>query len=59
MAAKKTFLDRTPRLLFGVFVAFILAVFLFPRALGSALNWLVDKTLSRFLGPRKDDKDSE
>jgi hypothetical protein len=48
-----------PHLLFGVFVAFILAVFLFPRALGNTLNWLVDKTLSRFLGPWKDDKDSE
>jgi hypothetical protein len=47
-----------PHLLFGVFVAFILAVFLFPRALGNALNWLVDKTLSRFLGPWKDEKDS-
>jgi hypothetical protein len=59
MAAKKNFPRLNPRLLFGVFVAFILAVFLFPLALGNALNWLVVKTLSRFLGPRKDDKDSE
>jgi len=48
-----------PHLLFGVFVAFVLAGFLFPRAAGNALNWLVDKTLSRFLGPWKDEKDSE
>jgi hypothetical protein len=45
--------------LFGILITIVLAGFLFPRAAGNALNWLVDKTLSRFLGPWKDEKGSE
>jgi hypothetical protein len=48
-----------PHVLFGIFAAVVLAGFLFPRPVGRAVEWLMDHTLSRFLGPKENEKDSE
>jgi hypothetical protein len=45
--------------LFGIFITIVLAVFFFPRRVGIAVGWLLDHTLSRFLGPKENEKDSE
>jgi hypothetical protein len=40
-------------------IAIVLAVFFFPRRVGNAVSWLMDRTLFRFLERKKDEKDSE
>jgi len=45
--------------LFGIFITIVLAGFLFPRRVGNAVDWLPDRTLFRFLGPKEDKNDSE
>ena len=47
-----------PRLLLGVFLAVVLASLLFPRAIGDALNWVLDRTLFRLLESEENGKDS-
>ncbi len=47
------------RVLFGIFITIFLAVFFFPLRVGIAAGWLMDHALSRFLGPKEDEKDSE
>ena len=43
----------------GIFIAIVLAVFFFPRRVGNAVGWLMDRTLFRFLERKEDEKDSE
>jgi hypothetical protein len=45
--------------MFGIFVTIVLAIFFFPRRAGNVVEWLLDQTLFRFLGPKKDGKDLE
>jgi len=45
--------------LFGIFITVVLAGFLFPRRVGIAVGWLLDRTLFRFLGPKEDEKDTD
>jgi len=45
--------------LFGIFITIVLAILFFPRRVGNAVGWLMDRTLSRFLGPKEDEKDSD
>jgi hypothetical protein len=47
------------RVLFGIFITIVLAVLLFPRRVGNAMDWLLDQTLFRFAKPKEDEKDSE
>ena len=48
------------RFLFGIFIAIYLAVLFFPRRIGKAMDWLLDRRFFRFfLGPRENEKDSE
>jgi hypothetical protein len=56
---QKNIPSPNPRVLFGIFAAIVLAGFLFPRPAGRAVEWLMDHTLSRFLGPKENEKDSE
>jgi len=43
----------------GIFIAIVLALFFFPRRVGNAVGWLMDRTLFRFLERKEDEKDSE
>ena len=52
-------LQAHSHLLFGIFIAIVLAGCFFPRRIGIALGWLMDRTLFRFLEPKKDEKDSD
>lgn len=45
--------------LFGIFIAIVLAGFFFPRPVGKAVGWLLDQTLFRFLRPKEDEEDTE
>jgi hypothetical protein len=45
--------------LFGIFIAIVLAVLFFPRSVGNAMDWILDQTLYRFWGSKEDEKDSE
>jgi hypothetical protein len=45
--------------LFGIFITIVLTGFFFPRRVGNAMGWLLDRTFFRFLGPKEDEKDSE
>lgn len=45
--------------LFGIFIAIVLAGFFFPGPTGRAVGWLLDMMFFRFLGPKEDEKDSE
>jgi len=45
--------------LFGIFITIVLAGFFFPRRVGDAVGWLLDRTFFRLLGPKKDEKDLE
>ena len=47
------------RVLFGIFITIFLAVFFFPRRVGIAVGWVMDHALSRFLGLKEDEKDSD
>ena len=47
-----------PTLMLGIFLAFVLAFFLFPRAMRNALGWVFDKLLFPFLGPKEKGEDS-
>jgi hypothetical protein len=48
------------RILFGIFITVLLAGFFFPRQVGNAVDWLLDRRFFRFfLGPKEDEKDSE
>jgi hypothetical protein len=55
---QETFQDHS-HILFGIFITIVLAGFFFPRRAGNAVGWIMDRTLFRFWGPRKDEKDSE
>jgi hypothetical protein len=55
---QKNISSPNPHVLFGIFAAIVLAGFLFPRPAGKAVEWLMDHTLSRFMGLKKDEKDS-
>jgi hypothetical protein len=46
------------RVLFGIFIAIFLAVLLFPRRVGNAMDWFLDHAFRHF-GPREDEKDSD
>jgi hypothetical protein len=49
-----------PHVLFGIFITIALAVIFFPRRVGKAMDWLLDRKFFRFfLGPKEDEKDSE
>jgi len=48
-----------PHILFGIFITIVLAGFFFPRRVGNAVSWLMERTLFRFLGPREGEKDTE
>ena len=52
-------LQAHSHLLFGIFITIVLAGCFFPRRIGIALSWLMDRTLFRFLEPKKDQKDSD
>jgi hypothetical protein len=52
-------LQTHSHLLFGIFITIVLAGCFFPRRIGIAVGWLVDRTLFRFLGPKEDEKDSD
>jgi hypothetical protein len=58
MVAKK---DPNPNshVRFGIFITIVLAGFFFPRRVGTAVGWLLDRTLFRLLGPKENEKDSE
>jgi hypothetical protein len=45
--------------LFGIFITIIFAALFFPRRVGNAMDWLLDRTLFRFAKPKEDEKDSE
>jgi len=45
--------------LFGIFITIVLAGFFFPRRIGIAVGWLMERTLFRFLGPKEDEKDTD
>lgn len=45
-------------ILFAIFMGIFLAVLLFPRGVGNAMDWLTDHTFGLF-GPKEDEKDSE
>jgi hypothetical protein len=47
-----------PHVLFGIFITIVLAILLFPRRVGNAVDWLLDRTF-RFWGPKEDENDSE
>ncbi len=47
-----------PHLMLGIFTAFVLASFLFRRAMGDAFGWLLEKTLFRFLESKEEGEDS-
>jgi hypothetical protein len=44
--------------LFGIFITIVLAVFFFPRRVGTAASWLAERTF-HFFGPKEDEKDTE
>jgi len=46
------------RVLFGLFVTIFLAVLIFPRRVGNAMDWLLDHAFGLFR-PKEDEKDSE
>ncbi|MGB2900310.1 MAG: hypothetical protein WBB89_13660 [Candidatus Acidiferrum sp.] len=48
-----------PHVLFGILIAIVLAGFFFPRRVGNAVGWVMDRTLFRLLGPKEDEEDSE
>jgi len=50
-------LQAHSHLLFGIFITIVLAGCFFPRRVGIAVGWLMDRTLFRFLGPKEDEKD--
>jgi hypothetical protein len=52
-------LQAHSHLLFGIFITIVLAGCFFPRRIGIALGWLMDRTLFRLLEPKKDEKDSD
>ena len=52
-------LQAHSHLLFGIFITLVLAGYFFPRRIGIALGWLMDRTLFRFLEPKKNEKDSD
>jgi hypothetical protein len=52
-------LEAHSHLLFGIFVTIVLAGFFFPRRLGIAAGWLMDRTFFRILGSKKDKSDSD
>ena len=52
-------LQAHSHILFGIFITIVLAGFFFPRRVGIAAGWLLDRTLFRFLGPKEDEKDSD
>ena len=45
--------------LFGIFATIVLAGCFFPRRVGNAVGWLLDRTFFRFFGPSEDEKDME
>ena len=45
-----------PQVLFGIFIAIVLAVIFFPRRVGNAMDWLLGHTFSLF-GAKEDEKD--
>jgi hypothetical protein len=47
-----------PHLMLTLFLAVVLASFLFLRPIGKGLEWVVDKTLWRFLGPNEKEEDA-
>jgi hypothetical protein len=48
-----------PHVLLGIFVAIVVGGLVFPRRAGDALDWVLDHVFFRFLGPPKDEKDSD
>ena len=52
-------LQTHSHIIFGIFITFVLAVLLFPRRVWNAMDWLLDRTVFRFFGPKEDEKDSE
>lgn len=56
---QKNIPSPNPHVLFGIFVAIVLAGFFFPRPVGKTVSWLADQTIFRFVKPKEEREDSE